>query len=109
MRGLNTLSAVGTTNINIGDLEFIGVGQRVYLKGHDSVATATLRGTFAGMEFFNGPLAIEPGTDVAPEWTRLLACFQAKQNGSMSLVLGGTVAGARVDILVLNADEPLPF
>lgn len=109
MRGLNTLSAAGTTNLQLGDLEFIGAGQRVYVKGHDSVATATLRVVFAGVEVFTGPLAIEPGTDVAPEWTRLLTCFQAKQNGQLSAILGGTVAGARVDFLVLNPDEPLPF
>lgn len=109
MRGLNTLSAVGTTNLQLGDLEFIGAGQRVYVKGHDSVATATLRVVFAGVEVFTGPLAIEPAADVAPEWTRLLTCFQAKQNGQLSAILGGTVAGARVDFLVLNPDEPLPF
>lgn len=109
MRGLNTLSTAGTTNLQLGDLEFIGAGQRVYVKGHDSVATATLRVVFAGVEVFTGPLAIEPGTDVAPEWTRVLTCFQAKQNGQLSAILGGTVAGARVDFLVLNPDEPLPF
>jgi len=109
MRGLNTLSAVGTTNIALGDLEFIAAGQRVYVKGHDSVATATLRVVFAGMEVFTGPLAIEQGTDIGADWNRILTCFQAKQNGQLSAILGGTVAGARVDFLVLNADEPLPF
>lgn len=109
MRGLNTLSAVGTTNLNLGDSEFIEPGQRVYVKGHDSVATATLVVKFAGVEVFTGPLAIEPGTDVAPEWNRLLTCFMAKQRGQLTAVLGGTVAGARVDFLVLQADEPMPF
>lgn len=109
MRGLNTLSTVGTTNINLGDLEFIGAGQRVYVKGADSVATATLRVVFAGVEVFTGPLAIENGTDTAQRWDQLLTCFTARQNGQLSAILGGTVAGARVDFLVLNADEPLPF
>jgi len=109
MRGLNTLSIVGATNLALGDLEFIGAGQRVYIKGADSVATATLRVVFSGVEVFTGPLAIEDGTDFAQPWTKLLTCFQAKQNGQLSAILGGTVAGARVDFLVLNMDEPLPF
>lgn len=109
MRGLNTLSAVGTTALALGDTEFISAGQRVYVKGHDSVATATLTVKFAGVEIFTGPLAIEPGTDVAPEWTRLLTCMQARQNGQLTATLGGTVAGARVDFLVLQPDEPMPF
>lgn len=109
MRGLNTLSTVGTTTLALGDSEFIQAGQRVYVKGWDSVATATLRVVFAGVEVFTGPLAIESGTDVPPEWTRLLTCFTARQNGQLSAILGGTVAGARVDFLVLAADEPMPF
>jgi len=109
MRGLNTVSAAGATALALGDSEFIAVGQRVFIKGHDSVATATLTVSFAGAEAFSGPLAIEPGTDVAPEWTRLLTCFTARQNGNMRATLGGTVAGARVDFLVLQPDEPLPF
>lgn len=109
MRGLNTLSAVGTTGLALGDTEFISIGQRVYIKGADSVVTATLTVKFAGVEIFTGPLAIEPGTDVACEWNRLLTCMQAKQNGQLSATLGGTVAGARVDFLVLQPDEPIPF
>jgi hypothetical protein len=109
MRGLSTLSAVGTTNLALGDAEFIAAGQRVFVKGADSVATATLRVVFAGVEVFTGPLAIEDGTDFAQPWTKLLTCFQAKQNGQLSVILGGTVAGARVDLLILNSDEPLPF
>lgn len=109
MRGLNTLSAAGTTVLALGDTEFVAPSQRVYIKGHDSVATATLRVTFAGVEVFTGPLAIEPGTDVAPEWFRLLTTFIARQNGNMIATLGGTVAGARVDFLTLQPDEPMPF
>lgn len=109
MRGLNTVSAAGATNLALGDLEFINAGQQVYVKGHDSVATATLRVVFAGVELFTGPLAIEPGTDVAPEWTRVLTTFVAPQNGNLSAILGGTVAGARVDFLVLNPNERQPF
>jgi len=109
MRGLNTLSAAGATNLALGDSEFIQAGQRVYVKGADSVATATLRVVFAGVEVFTGPLAIEDGTDFAPPWTKLLTCFTARQNGQLSAILGGTVAGARVDFLVLSADEPMPF
>lgn len=109
MRGLNTLSAVGVTNLALGDSEFIQAGQRVFVKGADSVATATLRVVFAGVEVFTGPLAIETGTDVGQDWNRLLTCFTARQNGQLSAILGGTVAGARVDFLVLSPDEPMPF
>ena len=109
MRGLNTLSAVGTTTLALGELQFLAMMQRLYVKGHDSVATATLRITFAGVEVFSGPLAIEQGTDVAPLWTTLLTTFIAKQNGQLIATLGGTVAGARVDFLLLNPDEPTPF
>lgn len=109
MRGLNTLSTVGTTVLQLGDSEFIQAGQRVFVKGADSVATATLRVVFAGVEVFTGPLAIEDGTDLAMPWTKMLTCFTVRQNGQMSAILGGTVAGARVDFLVLAPDEPLPF
>jgi len=109
MRGLNTLSVAGTTNLALGDLEFISLGQRVYVKGHDSVATATLRVVFGGVEVFTGPLSIEQGTDVSAEWTRGLTTFRARQNGQLSAILGGTVAGARVDFLVLDPDEEFPF
>lgn len=109
MRGLNTLSAVGTTTLALGDLEFIAKGQRVYIKGADSVATATLRVTFGGVEVFTGPLAIENGTDMAQRWDQLLTTFVAEQSAQMQAILGGTVAGARVDFLVLNPNEPTPF
>jgi len=105
MRGINTLSAVGTTNLDLGDLEWVEAGQTVHIKGHDSVATATLRVVFAGVEVFTGPLAIEHGTDFAPSWDRKLTQFKAQQRGRMSAILGGTVAGARVDFLILNPDE----
>jgi len=108
MRGLNTLSAVGTTTLALGDLEFVTQNQRVYVKGADSVATATLRVVFGGVEVFTGPLAIEPGTDMAPRWTELLTTFKARQNGQLSAILGGTVAGARVDFLILDPDELFP-
>ena len=71
--------------------------------------TATLRVVFAGVEVFTGPLAIEDGTDFAQPWTKLLTCFTARQNGQLSAILGGTVAGARIDFLVLSPDEPMPF
>jgi len=108
MRGLNTLSAVGTTTLALGDSEFIEPMQRVYVKGADSVVTATLTVKFAGVEVFTGPLAIENGTDMAQRWNQLLTCFMAKQRGQLTATLGGTVAGARVDFLVLQGDEPMP-
>lgn len=105
MRGLNTLSAAGATTLALGDSEFIEANQIVKIKGHDSVATATLTVKFAGVEVFSGPLAIETGTDVSAEWTRMLTTFQARQRGQMTATLGGTVAGARVDFMVLQPDE----
>lgn len=108
MRGLNTLSAVGTTNLALGDSEFIEAGQRVFIKGADSVATATLTCKFAGVEIFSGPLAIENGTDMAQRWDQRLTQFMAMQRGQLTAVLGGTVAGARVDFLVLNPGEDAP-
>ena len=108
MRGLNTLSAVGTTNIALGDSEFIEAGQRVFVKGAESVVTATLIIKFAGVEVFSGPLALEPGTDMSVDWNRRLTQFMAMQRGQLTAVLGGTVAGARVEFLVLNPGEDAP-
>jgi len=107
MRGLNTLSAVGTTVVALGDLEFIAPGQKVYIKGADSVATATLDVRFAGVNVFSGPLPIENSTDGAQRWDQLLTQFRAMQSGQLQVTLGGTVAGARIDILVLDAGEQL--
>lgn len=108
MRGLNTLSAVGTTTLALGDTEFIEGMQRVFIKGADSVATATLTVKFAGVEVFSGPLAIENSTDGAQRWDQRLTQFMAMQRGQLTATLGGTVAGARVDFLVLNPGEDAP-
>jgi len=108
MRGLNTLSAAGATNIALGDSEFIEATQRVFIKGADSVVTATLTVKFVGVEVFSGPLAIENGTDMAQRWDQRLTQFMAMQRGQLTAVLGGTVAGARVDVLVLNPGEDAP-
>lgn len=108
MRGLNTLSAAGATGIALGDSEFIEPSQRVFIKGADSVATATLIVKFAGVEVFSGPLAIERGTDQPIDWNSRLTQFMAMQRGQMTATLGGTVAGARVDFLVLNPGEDAP-
>lgn len=108
MRGLNTLSAVGATTIALGDSEFIEAGQRVFVKGADSVVTATLLIKFAGVEVFSGPLAIENTTDCAQRWDQRLTQFMAMQRAQLTATLGGTVAGARVDFLVLNPGEEAP-
>jgi len=108
MRGLNTLSAAGATNIALGDSEFIEAGQRVFVKAGESVVTATLTIKFSGVEVFAGPIALEPGTDMAVQWNTRITQFMAMQRGQMTAVLAGTVAGARVDFLVLNPGEDAP-
>ena len=109
MRALNTLSTVGTTTLTLGDVQFIDVGQRVLITGADSVATATLSVTFNGNNIFSGPLPIEDGTDFAPSWQKLLVSFIATARGQMIATLGGTVAGARVNFLILAPGESVPF
>lgn len=109
MRALNTLSAVGTTGLNLGDLEFIDAGCRVLVTGADSVATASLSISFNGTNVFSGPLPIEDGTDVAPSWQKLLTTFVAAARGQMIATLSGTVAGARVNFLILAPGESVPF
>lgn len=109
MRALNTLSTVGATVLALGDAEFIKAGQRVLIAAVDSVATCTMIAKFNGVSVFEGPLPIEPGTDRI-EWPGNLATsFRADANGQLSIVLGGTVAGARVNILILAANESLPW
>lgn len=109
MRALNTLSTAGATTLALGDVEFITAGQTVLIAAVDSVATATLSVKFAGVEVFTGPLPIEPGTDRI-EWPgNIVTCFTAGKNGQMQATLGGTVAGCRVNFLVLNPGEPRPW
>lgn len=110
MRALNTLSGAGTTQLVLNDIEFINPGERVLIAGADSVATATLSVQFAGSNVFSGPLAIEAGTDMSPSWLNyLLTQFMARVRGQMIATLGGTVAGARVNFLVLANGEPQPW
>lgn len=109
MRALQTLNTVGATTINLGDVEFIKRGQRVVIGAKDSVATATLSVKFAGVEVFAGPLAIEAGTDMFKWPEDIVTQFVAMQDGQMQATLGGTVAGARVNFLVLMPGEPTPW
>lgn len=109
MRALQTLNTVGATTIALGDVEFIKKGQRVIIGAKDSVATATLSVKFAGVEVFSGPLAIESGTDVFRYPEDIVTQFIAMQDGQMQATLGGTVAGARVNFLVLMPGEPTPW
>jgi hypothetical protein len=109
MRALQTLSGAGTTTLALGDVEFIKKGQRVIIGGKDSVATATLSVKFAGVEVFAGPLAIESGTDMFRWPEDVVTQFIAMQDGQMQATLGGTVAGARVNFLVLMPGEPTPW
>ena len=109
MRALQTLSTVGTTSLALGDVEFIKKGQRVIIGAKDSVATATLSVKFAGVEVFSGPLAIESGTDMFRWPEDVVTTFVAMQDGQMQATLGGTVAGARVNFLVLALGEDKPW
>lgn len=109
MRALNTLSTVGATTIALGDVEFLMAGQRVIIAGCDSVATATLTAKFAGSNVFEGPLPIEPSTDSIRYPDQILTQFIAGGNGQLTLTLGGTVAGARVNVLILAPREPNPW
>lgn len=113
MRGVNTLSTVGTTNITLGEAEFLYGGERVVVKAADSVATATLRITVNGNEVFNGPIGIEGNTDrcVWPEdiITMFTVGGAPDARARMVATLGGTVAGARVDFLILAPGEPIPW
>lgn len=109
MRQFNILSAVGTTTLDLGEVEFIAAGQRVLIAACDSVATATLRVTFGGIDVANGPINIEGSTDrcVWPE--DIVGSFIARAGGKMIATLGGTVAGARTNFLVLNSNESVPW
>lgn len=109
MRAVNILSTVGATALSLGDAEFVTAGQTVLIAAVDSVATATMSVKFAGVEVFTGPLPIEPGTDRI-EWPANIAtCFTAGKSGQMSITLGGTVAGCRTNILILNPGEARPW
>jgi len=109
MRALQTLNTVGATSIALGDVEFIKRGQRVIIGAVDSVATAALSVKFAGVEVFSGPLAIEDGTDMFHWPANIVTTFVATQDGQMQATLSGTVAGARVNFLVLAAGEDKPW
>lgn len=110
MRALNTLSAVGTTNVELGEMQFVREGHVVYLAGADSVVTATLRGTMNDAMIFTGPLGIEESTDKLG-WPRdLLTLARVPAGGgNIILTLGGTVAGARLNLLDIAPNEPRPF
>jgi len=108
MRALNTLNTA-TGAIALGNVEFLMKGQRMLIKAADSVATATLTVQFAGGDAFSGPIAIEPSTDSCRWPDQLIASFVAGGNGQVSATAGGTVAGLRVDFLVLAPGESVPF
>ena len=109
MKALNTLSTVGVTGLNLQDLEFLSAGDRVLIAAVDSVATATLNVKYGSVDVFDGPLPIEPGTDMI-EWpANIVTMFTAQKAGKMIATLGGTVAGARVNFLVLAPGEPIPW
>ena len=108
MRALNILqTAAGVAAL--GNCEFLMKGQRVLIKAADSVATATLTVQFGGGDAFSGPIAIEPSTDSCRWPDQLITSFIAGGNGQMQITSGGTVAGLRIDILVLAPGESVPF
>ncbi len=109
MRQVNLLATVGATALALGDVEMIDAQQRVYVFAGDSVATATLSIKLNGTEVGSGFVDIEPGTDRLEIPGSLYTAFKAKGPGQLTATAGGTVAGLRVKILVMNPDEPNPF
>jgi len=109
MRALNTLSTVGTTTLELSNIEFLSGNEILWVAGADSVATATLSIQFGGIDVFSGPLGIEASTDHVSFREDLLTFFRAPRNGKVIATLGGTVAGARVNFLVQAVNEPKPF
>lgn len=108
MRQANLL-VTATGQVNIGDCEMIEAGQRVNIFAGDSVATATLDIALNGTSVGRGLADIEPGTDRLEIPGNLYTSFKAKVPGQMIVTAGGTVAGLRVKILILNPDEPNPY
>lgn len=105
MRAENTLSTVGTTDITLQELQFIDAGMVVMIAAGDSVATATLRATFDGVDVFQGPVPIESRTDGIDYQRDLATVFSTRKRGRLILTAGGTVAGLRVNILALTQRE----
>lgn len=108
MRALNTLNTA-TGTIALGDVEFLAPGERMLIKAADSVATATLTITFAAVNVFSGPVQIESGTDVCVWPDNLIASWIAPMRGQVIATAGGTLAGLRVDFLVLSRGETVPW
>jgi len=95
--------------VNVGDCEMIEATQRCYVFAGDSVATATLDITMNGTSVGRGLVDIEPGTDRLAIPDMLYTAFKAKVPGQLIFTVGGTAAGLRIKILILNPDEPNPF
>lgn len=103
------MSTVGTTTLDLGEVEFIEAMQRVLIAACDSVATATLRVTAGGVQVANGPLNIEGSTDRCSWPGDIVGSFIAPTRLKLIAVLGGTVAGARTNFMVLARGESLPW
>ncbi|MEY2849676.1 MAG: hypothetical protein RI885_2343 [Actinomycetota bacterium] len=108
MRGFTSLNTANG-DVNLGDLEFIPAGHRVGIKAADSVETAVLNVQVAGLNVFSGTLPVEPSTNGVYAWTNLLTTFVVKDRSQMRVTLSGTLAGCRVDIIVLAPGEPAPW
>lgn len=108
MRALNTLSTAAGV-LALGNVEFLKAGQRCIIAAVDSVATATISAQYAGADVVTGPLPIEPGTDRIEYPANIVTQFVAMANGQLQITLGGTVAGCRVNVLVLGPGEPTPW
>jgi len=108
MRSLNTLSTAAGV-LALGNVEFLKAGQRCIIAAVDSVATATIDAQYAGSSVATGPLPIEPGTDQIRFPDNIVTQFIAMANGQLQITLGGTVAGCRVNVLVLAPGEPTPW
>lgn len=105
MRALNTLSTVGTTSLTLDNVEFLNGGEFCLVAAGDSVATATLTIQYGGIDVFSGPVPIESRTDGISFASDLCTIFRAPRNGKIIATLGGTVAGCRVNFLVLSPQE----
>lgn len=116
MQSINTLNTVGATAVPLGDLEFVQPGMRILVSAADSVATATITGTIGGFQFIlpGSVVHIEGSTDrcVWPEdivGSAIAGPSRNARGARLTLTLGGTVAGCRVNVMALAPQESIPW